>query len=132
VRSTQTEGAVLKADPLTRRRARELRAELTDAEKILWSRIKGRQLRGWQFRVQHPVAPYIVDFACVPLKLAIEVDGATHSSAEEREHDERRRRFLESRGWCVLRFWNDDVYRNLNGVLESIMARLPPKAPERL
>jgi very-short-patch-repair endonuclease len=104
-----------------------MRAELTDAERILWSRLKGRRLRGWQFRVQHPADPYILDFACVPLKLAIELDGATHSSVEEREHDERRRAFLEEQGWGVVRFWNDDVFRNLDGVIEAIMGRLPPK-----
>jgi very-short-patch-repair endonuclease len=116
----------MKARAVTRARAKALRAELTDAERILWSRLKGRQLRGWQFRVQHPVDPYILDFACVALKLAVEVDGATHGSVEERERDERRSAFLEGRGWSVVRVWNDDVYRNLNGVLETILMRLPP------
>ncbi len=111
----------------TRRRAKELRRELTDAERILWSRLKGKQLRGWQFRVQHPVAPYILDFACVPLRLGIELDGATHSTVEEREHDARRTAFVREQGWQVIRFWNADVYTNLHGVIESIMMRLPPK-----
>jgi len=117
----------MRTDEATRRRAKALRRELTDAERILWSRLKGKQLRGWQFRVQHPVSPYIVDFACVPVRLAIELDGATHSTAEERAHDERRRLFLEQAGWGVVRFWNDDVYRNLDGVVASILMRLPPK-----
>lgn len=117
----------MKAGAVTRNRAKALRAEFTDAERILWSRLKGRQLRGWQFRAQHPVDPYILDFACVPLRLAIELDGATHSSIEGREHDERRRAFLETRGWGVVRFWNADVYENLDGVIASIMGRLPPK-----
>jgi very-short-patch-repair endonuclease len=59
--------------------------------------------------------------------LAIEIDGATHGSEEAQAHDARRRVFLEEQGWFVLRFWNDDVYRNLDGVVESIMLRLPPK-----
>ena len=117
----------MKAGPVTRTRAKALRAEFTDAERILWSRLKGRQLRGWQFRAQHPVDPYILDFACVPLRLAIELDGATHSSVEEREHDERRLAFLEAHGWGVVRFWNAEVYDNLDGVIASIMGRLPPK-----
>ena len=117
----------LKASPVTRGRAKVLRAEFTDAERMLWSRIKGRKLMGWQFRAQHPVDPYILDFACVPLKLAIELDGATHSSVEERAHDARRLAFLEAHEWRVVRFWNEDVYRNLDGVMESIMERLPPK-----
>jgi len=117
----------MRSDPVTRRRAKELRRELTDAEGILWSRIKGRQLRGWQFRVQHPAPPYVLDFACIPLRLGIELDGATHSTDEERAHDERRRVYLLERGWKLVRFWNADVYDNLNGVLESILMRLPPK-----
>lgn len=117
----------MKAGAVTRHRAKALRRELTDAERILWSRLKGRQVRGWQFRVQHPVDPYILDFACVQQKLAIELDGATHGSEEERAHDEHRRVFLEARGWFVLRFWNADVYENLEGVIESIMRRLPPR-----
>jgi very-short-patch-repair endonuclease len=117
----------MKADRKTRARAKRLRRELTDAERILWSRLKERQLRNWQFRVQHPYSPYIPDFVCAPLRLIVEVDGATHSSLDEREHDERRRAFLEERGWTILRFWNHEVYTNLHGVLETIAARLPEK-----
>jgi len=111
----------------TLERARELRRRFTDAERILWSRLKGRQLQSWQFRAQHPVEPYILDFACVPLKLAVELDGETHSTLDERAHDERRRMFLEERGWTLLRFWNSEVYKNLEGVLSTISDRLPPK-----
>jgi len=114
----------MKASTLTQKRARALRRELTDAERILWSRLKGRQL-GWQFRVQHPVGPYIADFACVRLKLIVEVDGATHGTIAEQMHDARRSRYLEIQGWEVMRFWNDEVYRNLDGVLGSIGHRLP-------
>jgi very-short-patch-repair endonuclease len=117
----------MKADAKTRARAKALRRELTDAERILWSRLKGRQLRNWQFRVQHPYSPYIADFVCAPLKLIIEVDGATHASVEERAHDERRRAFLEARGWTILRFWNREIYTNLHGVLETILRRLPER-----
>ena len=117
----------MKAKPETRARAKTLRAELTDAERILWAKLKGRQRRGWQFRVQHPIGPYIADFACAPLRLIIEVDGETHSSIEERDHDERRRAYLERAGWTLLRFWNSDVYRNLAGVLEAIEDVLPPR-----
>jgi very-short-patch-repair endonuclease len=117
----------VKAKPETRARAKALRAEFTDAERILWSKLKGRQLGGWQFRVQHPIGPYIADLACVPLHLVIEVDGATHSNDEERAHDERRRVYLERAGWTLLRFWNSDVYKNLAGVLEVIEGMLPPR-----
>ena len=115
----------MKSDWTTRTRAQKLRRDLTDAERILWSRLKSKQLHGWQFRVQHPVSPYILDFAVVKLKLGVELDGATHSTADERRHDERRRQSLEMRGWTVLRYWNAEVYENLEGVLASIAARLP-------
>jgi very-short-patch-repair endonuclease len=117
----------MKQDWLTRDRAQSLRRRFTDAERMLWSSLKGRQVGGWQFRAQHPVSPYIVDFAVVPLCLAVELDGATHSTPEEREHDERRRQSLESRGWTIVRFQNAEVYRNLDGVVMSIAERLPPK-----
>jgi crossover junction endodeoxyribonuclease RuvC/BirA family biotin operon repressor/biotin-[acetyl-CoA-carboxylase] ligase len=122
----------MKADPKTRARAKRLRRELTDAERILWSRIKERQLRGWLFRCQHPVGPYILDFACAKLRLAVEIDGATHSTLPERLHDERRARYLAARGWFTVRFWNDEVYRNLHGVVESILERLPPREARAL
>ena len=117
----------MRADQITRGRAKKLRRDLTDAERILWSRLKGKQLLGWQFRVQHPVPPYILDFACAPLRLGVELDGATHSTTEEREHDARRSAFLSQDGWELVRFRNADVYENLYGVIESIMMRLPPK-----
>ncbi len=117
----------MKQDWQTRSRAQSLRRELTEAERILWSRLKGKQLGGWQFRAQHPVSPYILDFAVVRLKLAVEVDGATHSSIEERQHDERRRASLASRGWMILRFSNLEVRRNMEGVLRAIGEALPPK-----
>jgi very-short-patch-repair endonuclease len=117
----------VKSDYLTRSRARALRREFTDAERILWSRLRAKQLGGLQFRAQHPVSPYILDFAVVKLKLAVELDGATHSTADERKNDARRTAFLESKGWTVLRFWNAEVYDNLEGVLASIEARSPPR-----
>lgn len=74
----------MKQDWQTRQRAKSPRRDFTAAERILWSRLQGRQLDGWQFRAQHPVSPYIVDFSVAPLKLAIELDGATHGSISER------------------------------------------------
>jgi very-short-patch-repair endonuclease len=117
----------LKANPTTRRRAQALRRELTKAERILWSKLKGRQLAGWMFRVQHPIGPYIADFACVQLRFVVEVDGETHSSVLERQHDNRRTAFIEGEGWSILRVWNSEVYKNLEGVLRAIEDQLPPK-----
>ena len=104
-----------------------MRRKLTDAETILWSRLKGRQMDGWHFRRQHPVGPFIADFACAARRLIVEVDGATHSTDAEIAHDRRRTAFLAEQGWTVLRFWNDEVYRNLDGVLMMISNCLPPK-----
>ena len=116
----------MKANPKTRMRAKALRTKMTQAEIILWSRLKGKQLQGWQFRKQHPVGPYIADFACAKAKLIIEVDGATHSTDAEIVHDHKRTAFLQAQGWSVLRVWNADIYDNLTGVLEGIIAHLPP------
>lgn len=127
-----SEGGV-KTDARTRQRAKALRRDLTKAERILWSRLKGRRLDGWQFRTQHPVQPYILDFACVKARLAIEVDGETHSTASERAHDARRTARLADEGWTVLRFWNFEIYRNLDGVMRAIRESMPPRnvGPEK-
>ena len=106
------------------RRARTLRRRMTDAELILWSRLRARQLEGFRFRRQHPVAPYIADFACVAMKLIVEVDGGTHGTPDEIAHDRRRTRFLEAKGWTIVRCYNVDVYSNLGGVLIQIAEAL--------
>ena len=115
----------MKAEPRVRQFARQMRGALTDAETIMWSRLKGRGLGGWRFRRQHPIGPFIADFACASAKLVVEVDGATHSSPVERSYDQARTNYLEARGWTVLRVWNTDVYDNLNGVLDTILRHLP-------
>jgi very-short-patch-repair endonuclease len=102
------------------KRARSLRKRMTDAELILWSRLRAGQLEGFKFRRQHPVAPYIADFACVELKLIVELDGDTHGTPQELAHDARRTGFLEAAGWTVIRAFNIDVYQNLDGVLTQI------------
>jgi len=116
----------MKADAVIRQRAKALRRNMTEPEIMLWSRLKGKQLHGWQFRRQHPIGSYIADFACPKLKLVIEVDGATHSEDREIAYDERRTQFLESRGWSVHRIWNDDIYEDLEAVVNGIVWKLPP------
>ncbi len=116
---------MLKADPDIRAYAKTNRRNLTSAEAILWSCLKGRQL-GWQFRRQHPVGRYIADFACAKAGLIVEVDGATHGSDRDVAYDASRTEFLESRDWTVYRVWTQDIYDNLNGVIEGIAANLPP------
>jgi len=91
---------------------------MTEAEKKLWLRLNNRQLAGHKFRNQMPVAPYITDFGCLELKLIVEVDGGQH--ADNRARDEIRTAYLQARGYRVLRFWNTDVMRNIDGVIEVI------------
>lgn len=101
---------------------RHLRGNPTDAERKLWRFLRMRQMNGNKFRRQHAVGEYIVDFACVERKLAVELDGSQH--AEKPGYDANRTKFLEAHGYCVLRFWNNDVFVNLNGVLTVILAAL--------
>ncbi len=97
-----------------------LRNHATDAERILWSRLKGRQLLGYKFRRQHGIGVFIVDFYCPESKLAIEIDGATHWTEAEREYDKRRQEFIELYAIHFLRFTNSEVRNNLAGVLTAI------------
>jgi len=100
------------------RGARSLRSRQTDAERKLWSRLRDRRLNGVRFRRQHPVGPFVADFASLELGLVIELDGGQH--APQRAADVARTRFLEERGFRILRFWDDDVLTNIDGVLERI------------
>ena len=103
-------------------RARELRRQSTDAERALWSRLRGRGLQGVKFRRQARIEHYIVDFLSTKHRLIIELDGGHH--ADQRESDDARTRDLESRGFRVLRFWNNDVLREPDSVLEAILLHL--------
>ena len=107
-------------------RARELRRNATDAERILWSRVRDRRLDGRKFRRQYPIGPYIADFACPQERLVVELDGGAH--ADHADYDADRTRFLEADGYRVLRYWNTDVLKNLAGALESIRATWAPNA----
>ena len=102
---------------MNRDRARELRRNMTDAERALWRRLRMRQLAGQRFRRQQPIGDYIVDFACPAARLVVEVDGGQHA---EEERDAARTRWLESRGYRVLRFWNNEVLGQIDGVLAVI------------
>jgi very-short-patch-repair endonuclease len=96
-------------------RARQLRREATEVEKRLWWRLRSSGL-GVRFVRQHPVGPYIADFACRSLKLVVELDGSQHGG----ERDRRRDSFMVTQGYMVLRFWNPEVLSNMDGVLETI------------
>ena len=109
--------------------ARQLRHEGTDAEACLWFALRDRRMTGCKFRRQQPVGPYILDFYCHDLKLAIELDGGQHNDTPGREHDERRTAFLEAQGISVLRFWNNDVLQQPESVLEAIFNTVSGEAP---
>jgi very-short-patch-repair endonuclease len=113
-------------------RARTLRKADNDAERALWSDLKGRQLNGAKFTRQLPIGPYFADFACRECRLVIELDGSQHVDSE---YDRMRDRFMVEEGWSVLRFWNIDALVEREAVLNTILAALegrlePVEAPD--
>ena len=111
---------------------RQLRENMTDAERHLWAKIRMKQLKGYQFYRQKPTGDYIVDFFCPRAKLVIELDGSHHLVGEKIEHDRIRVEHLSSLGLRVMRFTNTDVLTHINGVIESIienMEKIPLSPP---
>ena len=106
------------------RRARDLRQNQTEAERLLWRRLRGRALGGFKFPRQEPIGPYFADLVCRDERLIVEIDGATHSTDEECRRDALRATFLAERGYRIARFVNHEVYGNIEGVLETILAAL--------
>jgi very-short-patch-repair endonuclease len=100
--------------------ARDLRRKQTDAEHRLWHQLRARRFMGLRFRRQHPIGPYYADFACLELRLVVELDGGQHNSESGHRRDAVRSGLLAARGYRVIRFWDNDVLRNTRGVLESI------------
>jgi len=107
-----------RSDPKTMHRAGELRREPTPAEQKLWSYLRGNKLNGASFRRQHAIGNYIVDFCSIKAKLIIELDGSQH--LEQEEFDFERTKYLESQGYKVIRFWNNDVMNDIQGVIRVI------------
>jgi very-short-patch-repair endonuclease len=103
-------------------RARQLRKNLTDAERLLWRRLRLWQVDGFKFRRQQPLGNYIVDFVCLEKRLIIEVDGGQH--AQQANYDTDRDAWLRNQGFVILRFWNNDVLKNIDGVMEVIAKNL--------
>jgi very-short-patch-repair endonuclease len=114
-----------------RSRARSLRRDTTDSERIIWNAVRAHRMHGASFRRQTPIGPYIVDFVCHEANLVIEIDGGQHFEPEHIKRDARRDAFLSSKGYRVLRFNNHDVMSNRQGVLETIAAAvtLAPSPP---
>jgi len=124
-------------DSVTRDRARRLRADMTGHEVLLWTRLQDMRPHGARFRRQAPIGPYIVDFAWLTGRLVIELDGDQHGHDDAVTRDRIRDSWLEGRGFEVLRFWNDELTENLDGVLDTIFQKVvehggdptPPAVP---
>ena len=116
-------------NPTPRDRARRLRRDQTEAERKLWARLRDRELDGAKFRRQHPIGPFIVDFCSPEHRLIIELDGGQH--AIRAEADRKRSEFLARRGYSVLRFWDNEVFQDVEAVLQQIarVLRNPHPSP---
>jgi very-short-patch-repair endonuclease len=115
-----------------RARAKQLRRTMTRAETLLWRHLKAHRLERLGFRRQSPMGNYVADFVAHSCKLVVEVDGESHDFEERIRHDEERDRWFMSRGYRVLRFTNDDVMRNLEGVAFTILQAAEQAAPPSL
>ena len=116
-----THGGITRRAPGATERARRLRREETDAEARLWRRLSGRELGGYKFIRQAPLGPYVVDFLCRSERLVVEIDGEQHAWSSK---DAARTAFLSEHGYSVLRFWNHEVLREREAVLDAILAVL--------
>jgi very-short-patch-repair endonuclease len=112
---------------MSRQHARDLRKNMTDAERFVWQRIRYRQMGGHKFRRQVELGSYIVDFVCLARRLIVELDGGQH--AEQHEYDAVRDAWLRSQGFDILRFWNHEAMRDWDAVEEVIMRSLGKSAP---
>ena len=116
--------SIMHAKPATNKetlkRCKTLRKNSTPQEIILWSRLRAKRFKGLKFKRQYPIGKYIADFLCLEIKLIIELDGFQHKEENQERYDKERTKFLESRGFRILRFWNDEINNNLEGVFLKI------------
>ena len=112
---------ITRIKPVTRKRARSLRNDMTYPEQKLWQSLRELKKLGLHFRRQAPIGPFIVDFACFKENVVIEIDGHTHSTVAELEYDRRRQKFLEGEGYKVIRCPNEDVMANDEGVIMEVL-----------
>lgn len=120
---------IIPYNPILKSTARKLRRAGNLAEALLWRQLKGRQMRGFDFHRQKPLGDYIVDFFCLELMLAIEVDGSSHN--DRLPEDDNRQRCLEAAGVRIVRFTDEEVRRNLNGVIVAISSWIEKNSGER-
>ncbi len=109
-------------------RAKILRKDMTDAENRMWFFLRNRRLNGYKFVRECVIGNYIADFVCRDNKLVVEIDGSQHIEAAE--YDQKRTNYLTANGYKVIRFWNNEVFNNIQGVLETILRSLENVPPE--
>ena len=113
-------------------RRKELRKNQTDSEQLLWSRLRNKQINELKFFRQFSIGFYILDFYCPTIRIAIELDGSQHMENKQKEYDDERTKFLEANRIRVLRFWSNDVIRNLQGVMERVLEEVERMQAEGL
>lgn len=116
----------LRNDPALKQRRRELRQNQTDAEKALWARLRSKRFYGLKFFRQYSIGPYILDFYCPTLKLAVELDGGHHNQSENRNYDLARSEYLKAQGIEVFRYWDNEVLLNMEEVLTELALKVTP------
>jgi very-short-patch-repair endonuclease len=114
----------------SRQFAKVLRTRMTDAETILWSQLREWREHSCAFRRQHPIGPYVADFACGRAKIVVELDGDQHGSDANHVYDLRRDAYMTARGWRVIRVSNDQIYKDLGSVLNMLADAIPPPSPD--
>jgi very-short-patch-repair endonuclease len=117
----------LRNDPALKQRRRELRRNQTDAEKALWAHLRNKQFYGMKFFRQYSIGPYILDFYCPTIKLAVELDGGQHNQSENKKFDETRSEYLNSKGIKIVRFWDNEVLLDMESVLSGLSLKVSLK-----
>ena len=105
-------------------KARSLRKNMTEQERMLWQYLRKRSINNFKFRRQYPIGNYIVDFVCIEKRLVIEIDGGQHNQSENVLYDQSRTQYIEECGYKVIRFWNNEIENNIEGVYEEILKYL--------
>ena len=119
----------LRNDPVLKQRRRELRRNQSDAERALWAKVRNKQFFGMKFFRQYSIGPYILDFYCPTVKLAVELDGGQHNQSDKRERDAARSEYLKAQGMDVMRFWNNEVLLDIQSVLSKLALKVTPLHP---
>ena len=120
----------LRNDPTLKQRRRELRRNQTNAEMALWAKVRNKQFFGMRFFRQYSIGPYILDFYCPTVKLAVELDGGQHNQSDNREYDAGRSEYLKAQGIDVMRFWDNEVLLDVQNVLSKLALKVtPPRLP---